>query len=179
MRAAVVPISVHTFISAPREEVFDLIGDMAARVAFADHLMRDFHLTTARSTGVGAAARFRLDIPLRRATWAETGIVEADRPHRIAEEGHSGRLGKTRTTTVYELTPHAGGVTRVELTFGSEPGDWVERLREGLGARRWMRRQQRKALDRLRRIFEERHEGPLPRATIAGYEPLKAARFGA
>jgi hypothetical protein len=44
---------------------------------------------------------------------------------------------------------------------------------------RWMRRQTKIALERLRRIFEEPRDAPLARATIAGYEPLKAVRFGA
>jgi hypothetical protein len=34
------------------------------------------------------------------------------------------------------------------------------------------------SLKRLRTIFEERPERPLARATVAGYEPLKAARYG-
>jgi hypothetical protein len=36
-----------------------------------------------------------------------------------------------------------------------------------------------KSLNRLRQIFEDdRRKKPLERATIAGYEPSKAARFG-
>jgi hypothetical protein len=34
------------------------------------------------------------------------------------------------------------------------------------------------SLRRLRKIFEERPERPLARAGVAGYEPLKAARYG-
>jgi hypothetical protein len=41
-----------------------------------------------------------------------------------------------------------------------------------------MRRRTRTALKRLRTIFEEPPKQPLKRATIAGYEPAKAARFG-
>ena len=44
--------------------------------------------------------------------------------------------------------------------------------------RRWLRRQVKASLSRLRKIFEERPEAPLARATIAGFEPAKAARFG-
>jgi hypothetical protein len=36
----------------------------------------------------------------------------------------------------------------------------------------------RVSLKRLRTIFEERPEHPPARATVAGYEPLKAARYG-
>ena len=42
-----------------------------------------------------------------------------------------------------------------------------------------MARKTRKALDRLRMIFEEPERVELKRATIAGYEPAKASRFGA
>jgi hypothetical protein len=54
----------------------------------------------------------------------------------------------------------------------------VDRLRQ-VGAAGWTRRQTKKALERLRMIFEERPDGELKRATIAGYEPAKAPRFGA
>jgi hypothetical protein len=42
-----------------------------------------------------------------------------------------------------------------------------------------MRRKTKKALDLLRMVFEEPKRVELKRATIAGYEPEKAARFGA
>ena len=48
-----------------------------------------------------------------------------------------------------------------------------------VGAAGWMRRQTKRSLERLRMIFEEPPDGPLKRVTIAGYEPAKAARFGA
>ena len=48
-----------------------------------------------------------------------------------------------------------------------------------VGAASWTRRQTAKQLERLRMIFEEPPEEPLKRATIAGYEPAKAPRFGA
>jgi hypothetical protein len=68
-------------------------------------------------------------------------------------------------------------VTRIELTTFSEPATFVDRVKE-LGAAGWVRRQTSKALKRLRIIFEEPPRGELKRATIAGYEPDKAARFG-
>ena len=54
----------------------------------------------------------------------------------------------------------------------------MDRFRE-IGAAWWVRRRTKKALERLRGIFEEPQDGPLKRATIAGYEGAKAARFGA
>jgi hypothetical protein len=60
----------------------------------------------------------------------------------------------------------------------SEPGIRWDGFKESLGAHRWLERQSRKALRRLRTVFEEQRDRPLERATVAGYEPLKAARFG-
>ena len=79
---------------------------------------------------------------------------------------------------VYDFTRESGNVTRVELTTFSEPATMVDRLKE-IGAAGWIRRKTNKALDRLRMVFEEPDRVELKRATIAGYEPDKAARFGA
>ena len=66
----------------------------------------------------------------------------------------------------------------MELTTYSEPATRVDRMKE-IGAAGWIRRQTKKSLERLRMIFEEPPRGELKRASIAGYEPAKAARFGA
>ena len=172
------PVTVHTHISVPREEVFDYVADVAGRVAYCDHYMKDFHLTRPKSTGVGAAARFRLDAPFG-GQWAEIAVVEHDRPRRLSEAGRAGRLGRTRFGAVYDFVSESPHLTRVELTTWSEPATRADALRESLGVRRWLRRQSKGALERLRMIFEDRPEAPLARTTVAGYEPLKAPRFGA
>ena len=169
---------MHTHISAPREEVFDYVADLAGRVAYCDHYMKDIHLTRPNSAGKGAAARFRLDAPFG-AQWAEIAVAEHDRPRRLSEAGRIGRLGRTTFGAVYDFTAESPALTRVELTTWSEPATRWDAVRESLGGRRWLRRQSKRALERLRRIFEEGSPGPLARATVAGYEPLKAARFGA
>jgi uncharacterized protein YndB with AHSA1/START domain len=171
------PVRVSTSISAPREDVFDFVADIANRVAWCDHYMREFHLTRPRSYGEGAAARFEVEPPFAR-SWAELAIAEVDRPRRIVERGRIGRLGRTPYFAIYEFTP-APGLTRVDLTFWTEPATRVDAIKESFGARGWLRRQKKAALERLRKIFEERPEAPLARATVAGYEPEKAARFGA
>jgi hypothetical protein len=71
------------------------------------------------------------------------------------------------------------GATRVVVTAWTEAGHPLDRLKESLGARRWLRSQLRTALGRLRTIFEEPPAAPLARVTVAGYEPTKKARFGA
>jgi uncharacterized protein YndB with AHSA1/START domain len=170
-------VTVSTVISAPREQVFDFVCDLAGRPSYADHYMRDYRLARVNPVGLGAAARFALHPPLRK-EYAELSITELDRPRRIVEEVRWGRRGRNRSLAIYELTQEGGGATRVELTTFSEPATFVDRLKE-VGAPGWVRRKTRKALDRLRMIFEEPERAELKRATIAGYEPAKAPRFGA
>jgi uncharacterized protein YndB with AHSA1/START domain len=166
-------VTVDTHISAPREEVYDFVADLAGRPAYTDHYLEDYRLARLDPVGQGAAARFRL-----RGQWAELSIRDADRPRRIVEEVKWGRRGRNRSVAVYDFSPEAGGTTHVELTTLSEPATLVDRWRE-VGAAGWIRRNSKVALERLRMIFEEPPDAPLARATVAGYEPSKAARFGA
>src|SRR5215210_4911086 len=170
-------VIVSTVISAPREEVFDFVCDLSARPAYTDHYMDDYRLARVQPIGVGAAARFRLDAPMSN-EYAELTITESDRPRRIIEEIRVGRRGRSRSVAVYDFTRESARVTRVELTTFGEPATMVDRFRQ-IGAAGWVRRKTRKSLDRLRVLFEEPQKKPPRRATIAAYEPEKAARFGA
>jgi uncharacterized protein YndB with AHSA1/START domain len=170
------PVTVETVISAPREAVFDYVGDLANHVAFTDHFSSDFRLARAKSYGLGAAARFRLENPGPK-QWAEVQFSVFEEPRRIVEEGHSGRFARNKFWTMWDFIPE-GNATRIELTFWSEPGSRWDAFKESLGARRWIKAQNRVALGRLRRVFEEERSAPLARATVAGLEPLKAPRFG-
>lgn len=172
-----IPIRVHTHISAPREAVFDLLADMSTRPSWTDHFQKDFRLESPRAAGVGAAARYRLDAPLNR-RWGETEVIEADRPRRVVEATRSGRLSGTRGEVLYELTPQGRSLTRVDMTVWTEGGTPRERLKDKLGARRWTRRQSKKALERLRTILEEHPGEPLERVTVAGWEQASGPRFG-
>lgn len=169
-------VTVSTFISAPREQIYDFVVDLAGRPAYTDHYLKDYRLARANSRGKGAAARFLLEAPLV-SERGETWIAEAERPRRIVEEGRLGRVGRSRLVAVYEFTQEAGG-THVELTTLSDPATVRDRLKQA-GVHRWMRRQTKTALERLRVIFEEPPEGELARVKVAGYEPLKSPRFGA
>ena len=80
------------------------------------------------------------------------------------EEARSGRRLRSRGVAVYELIVQSDGSTRVELTTYSEPETFLDRLRHAF-AHRWMRRQTKMALERLRLIFEEPPDAPLKRAT--------------
>jgi uncharacterized protein YndB with AHSA1/START domain len=169
-------VTVSTVISAPREQIFDFVCDLAGRPAYTDHFMRDYRLARVNPVGVGAASRFQLRAPFAK-EYAELQITKVDRPRRIVEEVRVGRRGRNRSLAVYDFTSEGPAVTRVELTTFSEPATLVDRIRQ-LGAAGWLRRQTRKALERLRMIFEEPPRGELKRATIAGFEPDKAPRFG-
>lgn len=170
------PVTVETVISAPREAVFDFLGDLANHVAFIDHFTSDFRLARAKSDGPGAAARFRIENPGPK-QWAEVQFTAFERPRRIVEEGHSGRFGRNRFWTVWELIPE-GRATRVELTFWSEPATRWDSFKESLGGRAWIRSQNKVALERLRMVFEEERSEPLLRATVAGLELRTLPRFG-
>ena len=169
-------VTVSTVITAPREQIFDFVCDLAARPAYTDHFMRDYRLARVNPVGIGAASRFQLKAPFAK-EYAELQITEVDRPRRIVEQIRVGRRGRNRSLAVYDFSDEGHGVTRVELTTLSEPATRIDRIKE-LGAAGWVRRQTGKALKRLRLIFEEPPSGELKRATIAGYDPAKAARFG-
>lgn len=170
------PITVRTLILAPREAVFDYVGDLANHVAFIDHCVSDFRLARARSEGLGAAARYRLENPGPK-QWAEVQLVEREPPRRLVEEGKAGRFLRNRFWTVWDFAEE-GRSTRVELTFWTEPATRWDRVHEMLGARRWVKRQNKVALERLRRVFEEERDQPLARATVAGLETATLPRFG-
>ena len=164
-------------ISAPREELFDFVADLSNRPSYTDHYLEDFRLARANPVGKGAAARFLLDGPMF-SERGEFSIAEATRPRRIVEEGRVGRLGRSRLVAVYDFIPEGRGVTRVELTTYAEPKTLIDRFKQRR-VHRWMRRQTKKALERLRRIFEEPGREERSRVAVAGDEPWRAPRFGA
>jgi uncharacterized protein YndB with AHSA1/START domain len=170
------PVTVTKHIYAPRERVFDFVADLAARPAYSDHYLDDYRLARANPYGVGASARFRIDAPFAK-EYAELAVSECDRPRRIVEEIRVGRLGRNRSVAVYEFMAGAGGLTHVELSLLSEPANPLESVKQYL-ARGWIRRNAAKSLERLRMIFEEPPDEPLRRVTIAGWEAVKAPRFG-
>ena len=154
-------------VSAPREQVFDYLQDIANHVEFTDHYLVDWHLTRIDSVGRGAGARFRVKVPGNRFSWADVTFSEVERPHRIVEVGRTGKDNRIRTLGVYELAPAPAGATRVRFTLQTIPATLTDRLMEGLGARRWLRRKNRRAMHRLRDILEG-SEVRGRRVTVAG-----------
>jgi len=167
------PVSATTSIDVPRERVFEAISDLAVRPAFCDHFMHDFHLARLPTTGLGAAARFRISPP-GASTWMDSAITEIE-PYLVREHGRCGRSNRTAVTTTWELLEGAGSMTTVRLTFWTEPGTHADRARELLGAGRWYRRKWARALRRLRELLES--EGPLPRVEVAGGDRVASGAF--
>ncbi len=147
------PVSASVSIDAPRERVFAVIADLANRPAFCDHFMTDFHLLRLESGGVGAAARFRTaarGFPI----WMETVITEIEAPHRLIERGRGSRADRMELGTGWELVEAPGATTELTVTFWADATNPVDAARSRLGARRWYRRQWRRALGRLQTLLE-------------------------
>jgi uncharacterized protein YndB with AHSA1/START domain len=161
------PVSVSIVVSAPREDVFDYLQDIANHPAFTDHYLVEWHLTRIDSVGRGAGARFRVKIPGNRFSWGDVTFSEVQRPHRIVELGRGGKNNRVRTMGVYDLDPAPGGATRVTFTMQSAPATLSDRLMEAMGARRWFRRKNGKAMRRLRSILEDAASGGSPEARVA------------
>jgi uncharacterized protein YndB with AHSA1/START domain len=160
-------VTVSTVISAPREQVFDYLADIANHSEFTDHYLVDWHLTRIDSVGRGAGARFRVKAPANRFSWADVSFVEVERPHRIVEVGRTGKNNRIRTLGSWELAQAASGTTRVRFTLQTIPATLSDRLLESLGARGWMRRKTERAMRRLRSIIE-RNEDRGGRVTVSG-----------
>jgi uncharacterized protein YndB with AHSA1/START domain len=160
-------VSVSIVVSASPEQVFDYLADIANHAEFTDHYLVDWHLTRIDSVGAGAGARFRVKAPGNRFSWADVTFAELQRPHRIVEVGRTGKNNRVRTLGGYELTPAAGGATRVTYTLETIPATLADRLMESLGARAWFKRKQRRAMRRLRAILEGQEERGA-RVSVAG-----------
>jgi hypothetical protein len=148
------PVSAEIEIDVSRQRAFETIADLSLRPAFADHFLADFHLTRIESSGIGAGARFRFAV-WPRAVWMDTTIAEIDEPHRLVEHGHGGRLNRIPSTTLWELTEGPGSLTKVRVSYWTEPSNPIDRALELLsGASIPYERRWREALRRLREQLE-------------------------
>jgi uncharacterized protein YndB with AHSA1/START domain len=164
------PQTVSVVIDAPREQVFDYLQDIANHPQFTDHYLVDWHLTRIDSVGRGAGARFRVKAPGNRFSWGDVTFAEVQRPHRIVEVGRTGKANRVRTLGVYDLASGAGGTTRVRFTIETQPATLADRIMEGLGGRGWLKRQNARAMRRLRTVVEDGAGEDLSakRVTVAG-----------
>jgi len=161
------PVSAHVTINRPREEVFAYLADVANHAEFSDHYLKQWRLTRANSVGRGAGARFKIDAPCQRFSWADMSFVEVEPPFRIVGVGRGGKYNRVRTFSSWTLSPAPGGGTRVDFVTETEPKLLSDRLAEAMGMRIWLGRQARRAMRRLQLILEEGEERG-ERPTVAG-----------
>jgi uncharacterized protein YndB with AHSA1/START domain len=158
------PVSASVTVDAPRERLFEFLCDLANRPSFMGQFTDEFRLERLESSGVGAAARFRLHKP---SEWMETVIAELEPPYRITERGRTGRLNRIPVATVWELVEGpGGGSTEVSVHFWTEPSNPVDIAKEKLGAWRRIRRDWRSALERLKDVIEG--DRPVERVRVGG-----------
>jgi len=162
------PVHVKVTIDRPREEVFEYLSDIANHPEFSDHYLKHWRLTRVDSVGRGAGARFKIDAPLQRFSWADMTFSVVEPPNRIVGVGRGGKFNRIKTTAIWTLDVSPGGGTDVDYMFESEPVFPTDRIVEALsGQRGWFKRKLRKSMRRLQGILEE-NEDRGTRATVAG-----------
>ncbi|HEV7943410.1 MAG TPA: SRPBCC family protein [Solirubrobacteraceae bacterium] len=160
-------VTTSVIIDAPRERVFEYLEDLANHPQFTDHYLVDWRLTREDSVGRGAGARFRIAAPGNRFGWGDVTFVEVEAPRRIVEAGRSGKGNRIRTLGVYELAEGIHGTTKVQFTLQTESAVLFDKIMAALGGQAWVKRQNAKAMRRLRDVIE-RGVGSGRRVTIAG-----------
>ena len=145
-------VSISTTVPAPLAEVHELLDDLGAHRQWTDHFLVDWELI-GDPHGVGAKARFRA----KGAGPNARGEIEviSSAPTRIVEEGRGGKDLTRRTRGTYELAPTDDGMTRVTFTNEVWPSSRVDALGAPL-AKAYLRRNNAKAHDRLRRLLADR-----------------------
>ena len=159
------PVTAEITIDAPRERVFATVADLSMRPAFCDHFMEEFHLQRIEPRGIGAAARFHLDVP-RFPIWMETVIAELEPPHMLVERGRGSRGDRMPVVTAWELVENARTMTDVSVSFWTEPGKLGDVIKDRMASAGWHRRQWKRALGRLRDLLES--DAPIESLHVAG-----------
>ncbi|MGI8632431.1 MAG: SRPBCC family protein [Solirubrobacterales bacterium] len=165
------PVTATVTIDAPREEVFARLRDAADRPGFTDHFLSSYSLLSITGGHEGSGARFHIDSPVH-GIWADSVITAIEEPHRIDEHGHWGRGNRIPTSTIWEMMEAGDGMTRITVTFWTEPEVIEDRLKERFFPTGWYRRQWRKALRRLKDQVESGEQAPAP-VSVAGGNPYR------
>jgi Polyketide cyclase / dehydrase and lipid transport len=146
------PVEVSTVIHRPIAEVYAYLDVLANHEAFTDHFLIDWVLQGPAS-GVGASVRMTVRAP-GRTEEVELTVVEAEPPVRTVEET-VGAGGHRRTRGTYTLEELDADRTNVRFEIAPLEVPRSERPLWPL-SRAWLRRQNTKALQRLRVQLEGR-----------------------
>jgi hypothetical protein len=143
-------VEVSTAIRRPIAEVYAYLDVLANHEVFTDHFLVDWELAGPAS-GVGASVRMRVRAP-GRSEVVELTVIDAEPPLRTVEET-IGAGGRRRTRGTYTLTELDHD--RTQVSFRIDPLE-VPRSERPLWplSRAWLRRQNAKALERLRGELE-------------------------
>lgn len=160
------PTFASVMIDAPREQVHQLLMDVSARPAFTDHFLDEFRMLRVEPVGVGAGARFRVK---GTEGWMDSVIASAEGPYKVSEQGHSGRLNRVPTFTVWELMEMGSGMCELKVVFWTDPKSPFDKLRER-PLKRKMGRGWKKAAERLKRLVEG--DGAIDRVQLGGESRL-------
>ena len=144
------PVEVSTVIRRPVAEVYAYLDVLANHELFTDHFLVDWELAGPAS-GVGASLRMRVRAP-GRSEVIELTVIEAEPPVKTVEET-LGAGGRRRTRGTYHLTEL--DQERTQVSFRIDPFE-VPRSERPLWplSRAWLRRQNARALERLRGQLE-------------------------
>jgi len=149
------PVFTEVDIDAPREEIFEYLMDFETRPFLYGDTIENFRLLRLEPRGVGAGARWQFK---RKSVWADSAIVTADSPRRISERGFTGKYNKTVNGTEWEMEETATGVTRLRLSYWTEPTGMAKMFDRMKGGAGWHRRRLNKAGQRLRDAIESGRE---------------------
>ena len=149
------PVYCEIDIDAPREEIFDYLLDFDSRPSLYGDTIKNFRLLRLDSHGVGAGARWQFT---RKDAWADSVITAAEPSTRISERGVTGRYNRTRTGTEWELAENSSGVTRVRISYWTEPSGMAKAFDRLTGGAGWHKRRLARAGARLREAVESGRE---------------------
>lgn len=158
------PVFAEIDIDAPREKIRDYLLEFATRRELYGDSIDQFRLVRINSHGIGAGARFRFT---RGRAWADSSITEAE-PGRVSERGVAGRFNRTPSGTEWELDESASGVTRVRLSYWTEPSGTAKMFDRFTGKAGWHRRRLRRAASRLRDLMEAANTPATAPVEVAG-----------
>lgn len=144
------PVFAEINIDAPPERIRDYLMDFATRRELYGNSVDQFRLLRLNSRGVGAGARFRFK---RGRSWVDSSIIEAG-SRRISERGEAGRFNRTPAGTEWELDESSAGVTRVRLSYWTEPSGAAAHFDRLTGRAGWHSRRLKRATRRLRELME-------------------------
>lgn len=158
------PVFAEIDIDAPRDEIRDYLLEFTTRKVLYGDSIDQFRLVRINSFGIGAGARFRFT---RGRAWADSSITEVE-PGRVSERGVAGRFNRTPCGTEWELDEAASGVTRLRLSYWTEPAGVAKMFDRFTGKAGWHRRRLKRAVARLRDLMEAGDRAAPAPVSVAG-----------